>query len=64
MEIEECVDAGDQVVMLVSVRGRTSRGGVEVEHRPAAVWTLEDGKVTAITFFLEREQAFEFAGID
>jgi ketosteroid isomerase-like protein len=36
---------------------------VEVEHRPAAVWTVDDGQVTAVTFFLDRDEAFEFAGI-
>jgi ketosteroid isomerase-like protein len=61
--VDEFVDAGDKVVTLVRIRGRTSRDGVEVEHRPAAVWTVGDGQVTAVTFFLDRDEAFEFAGI-
>jgi ketosteroid isomerase-like protein len=61
--IEEVIDAGASVVTLVRVSARTSRHGVELEHRPAAVWTIEDGKLTGAHFFLEREDAFEFAGL-
>ena len=62
--VEDFVEAGSNVVMLARIRARTSRDGVELEHKPAAVWTVTDGKVTAVTFFLERDEALEFAGID
>ena len=61
--VEEVIDAGAGVLTLVRVVARTSRHGVEIEHRPAAVWTIEDGKLTAAHFFLERADAFEFAGL-
>jgi ketosteroid isomerase-like protein len=60
---EDFLDAGDKVVMLARVRGRTSRDGVEVEHSPAAVWSVTGDKVTAVTFFLQRDEALEFAGL-
>jgi hypothetical protein len=63
IEAEDFVEAGDKVVMLAAVTARTSRDGVEITHRPAAVWTVEDDRLTAVTFFLERDQAYEFAGI-
>ena len=63
LEVEDMLDAGDRVVTLVRVRAKTSRHGVEVEHRPAAVWTLRDGKLTAVHFFLERADALAFAGL-
>jgi ketosteroid isomerase-like protein len=63
LEVEEFIDAGDRVLTLVRVRARTSRHGVELEHRPAAVWTVKDGLVVAVHFFLERPEAFEFAGL-
>jgi len=63
IELEEALDAGDKVVMLVQVRARTSRDGVEIAHSPAAVWTIAAGTITAVTFFLDREQALAFAGI-
>jgi ketosteroid isomerase-like protein len=64
METEGFVDAGDEVVVTVRVRARTSRDGVAVEHSPAAVWTVDDGKVVKVRFFLERADAFEAVGID
>jgi ketosteroid isomerase-like protein len=45
----------------VRVQARTRRGGVEMEHAPGAVWTLEDGRVRRIEFYLERRQALTAA---
>jgi ketosteroid isomerase-like protein len=64
MQLEELIDAGGQVVALVRIKGRTTRHGVEVEHAPAAVWTIEDGTVVGISFYLDRDQAFEAAGLE
>jgi hypothetical protein len=63
IELEEVIDVGDQVLSLVRVKARTSRHGVEVEHRPAAIWTVMDGKVVAMRFFLEQSEAFEYLGL-
>jgi len=64
IETEEFIDAGDRVVVFVRVRGQTSRDGVDVEHAPAAVWTVRQGKVTAIEFYLERGQALKAVGLE
>jgi ketosteroid isomerase-like protein len=61
--IEDFVDGGDHVVVPVRVVARTERDGVEVTHRPAAVWTVRDGKLVAVRFYLEQTQAFEYAGL-
>jgi ketosteroid isomerase-like protein len=63
LEVEELVDAGENVVMTARVVARTERHGVELEHRPAAVWTIEHGRIVAIRFYLEHDQAFEYAGL-
>ena len=63
MESEDVIDAGEQVVSLIRVRAKTSHDGVEVEHSPAAVWTVEDRMVVAVTFYLDRDQALEAAGL-
>ena len=63
METEQVIDAGAYVVSLIHVRAKTSHDGVEVEHDPAAVWTVEDGVVVAVTFYLDRDQALEAAGL-
>jgi ketosteroid isomerase-like protein len=63
LETEEFIDAGDEVVVLVPIRGRTVRSGVTVEHRPAAIWTISEGKVVALRFYLERDEALKAAGL-
>jgi ketosteroid isomerase-like protein len=59
IEVEELIDAGDEVVMLVNVQARTSRDGVALEHKPAAVWTVRDGTIVRVKFYLRPEQALE-----
>jgi ketosteroid isomerase-like protein len=61
---EDFVDAGDEVVVLVHVRARTERDGVEVEHSPAALFQVRDGKIQRTRFFLERRGAFEAVGME
>jgi len=63
VDAEDFLDAGDDVVVFVHVRAKTSRDGVAVDHSPAAVWTIEDGKVVRIRFFLERDVALEAVGL-
>jgi ketosteroid isomerase-like protein len=60
---EEFIDAGDEVVVFARVEARTARDAVAVEHEPAAVWTLEEGKVVGIRMYLERARALEDAGL-
>jgi ketosteroid isomerase-like protein len=64
LRIDEYLDAGEKVVLLVSVRARTSRDGVEFEHDAAAVWTLRGGTPVAVHFFLEQGDALRFAGVE
>lgn len=59
---EEFVDAGDKVVVLIKVRATTARGGVVIEHDPAVVWTLAEGRVVAVRMYLGREDALREAG--
>jgi ketosteroid isomerase-like protein len=62
-DVEELVDAGDQVVAVIRDRrvGRTS--GVPVEATHLAVWTLAADKVIRLQTFDERQQAFQAAGL-
>jgi len=63
VEVEDFVDAGDKVVVLVSVAARTARDDVLMHHTPGAVWTVRDGKVASIHFYLDRREALEAAGV-
>jgi ketosteroid isomerase-like protein len=62
-EVEELIDAGDQVLATIRERevGRASGAPVEVTH--LAVFTLADGKVTQLQVFDDRHQALEAAGL-
>jgi ketosteroid isomerase-like protein len=62
-DIEELIDAGDQVVSVVTNRGRGRASGVDVELRMAGVWTIGDGRIVSVAFFTTRAEALEAAGL-
>jgi ketosteroid isomerase-like protein len=63
LEAEEFIDAGEEVVVFVRAQGRTARDSVLVEHTAAAIWSIREGRVAAICFYLERDEALEAAGL-
>jgi ketosteroid isomerase-like protein len=62
---EELIEAGEQVVSVVSsrARGRMSGAPVESPHHAAGVWTLRNGKVVRTVWFPSREEALEAVGL-
>jgi ketosteroid isomerase-like protein len=46
-EFEDFLDAGDDVVVTLTERGKGKGSGIEVTRRFAQVWTVRDGKVVA-----------------
>lgn len=64
LELEDVIDAGDNVVTFVRVDARTERDDVLVQHSPAAVWRFSnEGKLVALHFYLDRAEALEAAGL-
>jgi ketosteroid isomerase-like protein len=63
-EPEELMEAGDNVVALLRSIGRGQGSGVEVERRAAMVWTVREGRATALRFFRDRNQALKTVGIE
>jgi hypothetical protein len=61
--LERLIEAGDRVVTLIRVRAVTARDEVELEHAPGAVWTVRDGKVVRVEFYLDPEEALRAAGV-
>jgi ketosteroid isomerase-like protein len=63
-EVEELIDAGDQVVSVQTshARGRASGVAVDLEHF-AAVWTLRRGRIVRVALFTTRAEALEAAGL-
>ena len=63
IEVEDYIDAGEQVVVLVRQRGRSKATGVPVEMRLGQVWTLEDGQEVRMQMYASPEEALEAAGL-
>ena len=63
-EVHEFIDAGDEVIAVVTVRGRGRASGADAEFaRYAGVWTIRDGKVARVEWFPSRAEALEAAGL-
>jgi ketosteroid isomerase-like protein len=63
-DYDELIDAGDQVISVVTRRGRGRASGAEVEVHVALLWTLRDGKVVRVVWFPSRQEALEAAGVE
>jgi ketosteroid isomerase-like protein len=62
-ELEELIDAGDQIVAFVLEHGRGRASGVDVAMRRANVWTFRDGLIVRFRSFSSREAALSAAGL-
>jgi uncharacterized protein len=60
---DELIDAGDQVVSVVTERGRGRASGIELELTQYGVWTVREGTIVRGVWFAERAQALEAAGL-
>jgi ketosteroid isomerase-like protein len=56
VEIEQIVDAGDEVAVSGVVRG-TSPSGVSIEGHQGFVWTIRDGRAVRFRWFREPAEA-------
>jgi len=62
-DLEELIDAGDQVISVETTRGRGRTSGAVVELPHAAVWTFREGKIVKVVWFGSRSEALEAAGL-
>jgi ketosteroid isomerase-like protein len=63
LEVEDLLEAGDQVLAVVREREVGRASGVPVENTHFALWTLSEGKITRMQIIDERRQAFAAAGL-
>ena len=63
VEAERFIDAGDTVVVVTRERGRSRSAGVEVEQSAAAVWRIQDGRITSMRNYYDQFEALEAAGL-
>jgi ketosteroid isomerase-like protein len=62
-EIEEVIDVGERVLVLIRDFGRREGSEQEVEVIGAAVWTVGDGKVARAEFYADRAEALKAVGL-
>jgi ketosteroid isomerase-like protein len=62
-EVDEVIDLGDEVLVLVRDFGRRAGNAGEVRVTSAAIWTVRDRKVARIAFWAERAAALKAVGL-
>jgi ketosteroid isomerase-like protein len=62
-ELEEVIDAGEQVVSVQRITGRARGSGVETELRYAVVNTVRNGKLVRGREYWTRAEALEAVGL-
>jgi ketosteroid isomerase-like protein len=64
MEVEEIIDAGDQVVAIVHERATGRGSGLQVDQHLAQVLTIQEGRVVRIQSFTDRADALKAMGLE
>lgn len=63
VQVDEMIDVGDSVVVLVRDRARRHGIEVEVELISGSLWTFADGKIVRVQFYANREELREAVGL-
>jgi ketosteroid isomerase-like protein len=63
VRVDEMIEAGDSVVVLVRDRARRHDMDVEVELISGSVWTFRDGRIARVEFHANREELREATGV-
>jgi ketosteroid isomerase-like protein len=61
-DVQELIDAGDRVVMVLRQVGRGKGSGAPVEMTMGWLYELRDGKIVRVSMFADREEALAAAG--
>jgi hypothetical protein len=62
-QVDETIDLGERVVVLVRDRGRLHDTDSEVTLISGSVWEIRDGRIVRVEFCGSREEALEAAGL-
>ena len=62
-EYDELIDVGDAVISIATQRGRGQTSGLQIARPLVGVWTIRDGKIVRVLWFLTREEALEAVGL-
>jgi ketosteroid isomerase-like protein len=61
IQVDELIDAGDQVVAVMRLTGRTNQ--LEVDEARSSLLTFRDGRIVRIEPFANKAEALEAAGL-
>jgi ketosteroid isomerase-like protein len=62
-DLEDIVDAGDDVVAFIRISGRGRESGLVVDQRIPCVWTVRDRRVVRVRGYRNEADALEAAGL-
>lgn len=66
VEPEEIIDVpgeGETVLMMLRATGKAAASGIALELEWAAIWTIQNGRMTTAQGYLRRAEALEAAGL-
>ena len=63
VEVEDYIDAGERVVVILSQQGRSKATGIPVDMRFAQVWTFRDGQAIRMQMYASLDEALEAVGL-
>jgi uncharacterized protein len=61
--IEDTIDAGEHVICIEQQSGRGKGSRVPLQQRVYSVFTVRDGKVVRMAWFVERSEVLKAAGL-
>ena len=64
MTPERWIDAGDKVVLILTMTCTGKGSGLKIERRDGMVWTIVDGTVLRVDYYNNEAQALEAAGVE
>jgi ketosteroid isomerase-like protein len=62
-EIEDLLEAGENVVAFIRASGRGRESGLVIEQRLPSVWTVRGGRVVRVRGYREDADALDAAGL-
>jgi uncharacterized protein len=63
-DVDELIDAGDQVIVTIRIGGRGRASGAPVDRTWSYVCSLRDGMIYRVRTYTERAEALEAAGLE
>jgi ketosteroid isomerase-like protein len=63
-ETIEAIHDGEKVCVVAVQRGRAKDSGIDIETRYAVVYEVAGGAITAVTLYLDPQQAMRDAGVE